>query len=123
MRKSEIGFAEGFLTTRGMNDNPHKAFDWDKAAEIIKEKLKTNPNLTAEAGLEGDWDYTGGTIFKNGKPTTEYYTYLESNWAMPTLIITLDNGQDESFDCFTGANERFSSDAKWDEISLAILNA
>ena len=122
MRKSELGFIEGFYTERVKNNNPHKAFDWDKAAEIIKEKLKTNPNLTAEAGLEGDWNYTGGIIFENGQPTTENYTFLESNWATPTLIITLDNGKDESFECFTGVNERFDAKAKWDKISLSILS-
>ena len=32
-------------------------FDWNKAAQIIKERGATN----ASAGLSGDWEYTGGT--------------------------------------------------------------
>lgn len=53
MKRSELTFMEGFTTTRSMNSNPLKAFDWNKAAEIIKIKLVDYPNLTAEAGLQG----------------------------------------------------------------------
>lgn len=100
------------------NKNKFKTFDWDKAAQIIKEKLKTNPNLLAEAGLQEDWEYTGGTIFEDGKPDSDSYTYLSSNWAIPTLIV--DN---EEIPCYTeDENTRFTEKSKWDEISLKILN-
>lgn len=120
MKKSELTFMEGF--TWGKAQEARKrgdiqmAFDWDKAGEIIKERLKTKPNLTAEAGLQGDWSYTGGIIFEDGKPTNENYTYLSSNWAKPTLEI---DGED--IECWVEENERFNYDTKWDETSLKIL--
>ncbi len=42
---------------------PHKVFDWKKAAEIIRDE---KPNR-ASAGLAGDWEYTGGDIYRDGK--------------------------------------------------------
>ena len=124
MRESTLTFMEGFSRSN-YDDAKAKgaiqmAFDWDKAAQIIKEKLKEYPDLSAEAGLEGDWEYTGGIIFEFGKPANEEYTYLSSNWATPTLIVTTDVGE-ESFECFTEENERFNSGSEWDEKSLKIL--
>jgi hypothetical protein len=125
MKQSTLSFAEGFLgknakiaTKKG---NIQKAFNWDKAAEIIKENLKQHPNLIAEAGLQGDWEYTGGVIFENGKPTNENYTYLSSNWATPTLILEWDEEEQEEIECFVEENDRFNSKTKWDETSLSIL--
>ena len=60
-----------------------KVFDWDKAAQIIKEK---NPEY-AEAGLFEDLEYTCGLIYKNEKPVYDSYTYLASTWATPVLKI------------------------------------
>jgi len=121
MKRSELTFAEGFLSTRSRNSNPHMRFDWDKAASIIKEHLD-KPNLIGEAGLNGDWDYTGGIIFEDGKPTNEEYTYLQSNWATPTLMLSWDGSIDVEFDCYTTDDKtRFDSDSKWDEQSLNIL--
>ncbi len=125
MKQSSLSFADGFLGIKAeaarKKEKPHKAFDWDKAAEIIKEKLKLHPDLKAEAGLQGDWNYTGGTIFENGKPTNDHYTYLQSNWATPTLILEWDGEEQEELECSTAANDRFGSDTKWDEKSLIIL--
>ena len=65
-------------------------FDWDKAAQIIKDSVATY----ASAGLRGDWEWTGGdwewtggTIFKDGEIVTDDYTYLSSTWAVPELFI------------------------------------
>jgi hypothetical protein len=68
---------------------PLKVFDWNKAAKILRERGVKD----ADAGLEGDYDYTRGSILKNGKPVAaeDTYTYLASTWATPTLII----GEDE----------------------------
>ena len=72
--------------------------------------------------MQGDWDYTGGTIFENGKPTNDEYTYLQSNWANPTLILEWDGEEQEEIECFTTDDtKRFNSDTKWDETSLSIL--
>ena len=69
-------------TNRGKEE---MVFDWIRAAEIIKEKGAK----TASAGLQGDWEYTGGEIFSEGKPIPEEdtYVYLASTWATPELDI------------------------------------
>jgi len=125
MKQSNYTFAEGFYGTPAIAAKARgakmKAFDWDKAAQIIKERFAQHPDLSAEAGLQGDWNYTGGVIFENGKPTKENYTYLSSNWAAPTLILSWDGNEQEELECSTEANERFDSDSKWDETSLGIL--
>lgn len=126
MKRSELSFADGFnpngqgVINIGLG-KPQMAFDWDKAANIIKEKLIEHPDLKAEAGLQGDWDYTGGVIFENGKPSNQEYTFLSSNWATPTLILEWDGEEQEEIECSILANERFNSGTKWDEISLNIL--
>ncbi len=71
--------------------------------------------------MQGDWNYTGGTIFRDGKPTNDEYTYLKSNWAKPTLILIWDGEEQEEIECLTESNDRFGSKTKWDEKSLNIL--
>lgn len=88
-------------------------FDWDKAARIIAER---KPKYAA-AGLRGDWEYTGGTIYEDGEPYYEY-TFLASTWAIPELDI--DN---EIIDCYVMESEtEWDSDTKWPKSALAILN-
>lgn len=124
MKQSNLTFREGFLGIQAeaarKTGAKQKTFDWDKAAQLIKENLQQHPNLIAEAGLQGDWDYTGGTIFYQGKPVVNGYTYLSSNWATPTLILTDENWEME-IDCFTVEQSRFNAGSKWDEKSLEIL--
>ena len=120
MKRSELTFIEGFTTTRSRNNNPQKAFDWDKAANIIKEEFLNHNDLIAEAGLQRDWAHTGGVIFEGGKPTNDSYTHLSSNWAIPTLILSWDNQEQREIECFV-IGGRFHSDSKWDEESLKIL--
>ena len=64
---------------------PLMVFDWNKAALIIKKRQPSR----ATAGLSGDWEWTGGTIFSDGKPVPidDTYTYLASTWATPELGI------------------------------------
>lgn len=121
MKKTEFSFADGFTSGMGLNDNPFKTFDWNKAAEIIKEKHKIHPDLIAEAGLQRDWDNTGGIIFENGKPTNENYTYLSSNWAIPTLILSSNGEEFEEIECYVEGETKYHSGSEWDEESLAIL--
>lgn len=124
LKKSELGFAEGFLGIRAMasKGNRYKVFDWDKAANIIKDKLKNHPDLKAEAGLQGDWAFTGGVIFCDGKPTDSSYTYLGSVWATPSLILSWDEIEQEEVECFSFGDEcRFDENSKWDDDSLKIL--
>jgi hypothetical protein len=122
MKKSELTFSEGFTTNRGINNNPHRVFDWDKASHIIKDTFSKHPDLVAEAGLQGDWNYTGGTIFENGKPVLDSYTYLASNWAIPTLILSYDGEDQQQIECWLYQSDcRFTSDSKWDSVSLSIF--
>ena len=73
-------------------------FDWAKAAELIKEHKASD----AAAGLEGDWEWTGGSILSDGKPVPEEdtYVYLASTWATPQLEI-----DGEYFDCYRMESE------------------
>ena len=88
-------------------------FDWDKAARLIKER---KPEL-ARAGLENDFEWTGGTIWENGKPVKDDYTYLSSTWATP--ILELDY---EEIPCYIMEHEtNWDCDTKWPESALAII--
>lgn len=126
MKQSNLTFLDGFSGTEAkaakVQGKTQKAFDWDKAAQIIKDKYKEHADLRCEAGLQGDWEYTGGCIFKKGKPYNDSFTYLSSNWAIPTLILEWDGEEQEEIDCFIEASDsRFDSSSKWDKISLEIL--
>lgn len=122
MKKSTLTFSEGFKGIAPVPRGPlQMAFDWDKAAKIIKKNLKLHPDLKAEAGLQLDWEYTGGTIFEQGKPVIDDYTYLSSDWAKPTLILSWGGFEQMEIECFTKENDRFGSKSKWDDKSLKIL--
>jgi len=93
-----------------------KTFDWDKAARLIKER---NPQKVS-AGLQSDWEWTGGDIYKNGKPVPQEdtYVYLASTWAIPEINI---DGNIE--DCYKMESETPNWDAEtyWPESALEIL--
>lgn len=57
----------------------------EKAAERIRE---TRPS-EAGAGLQGDWEWTGGAIWGGEAPVPrdDTYTYLASTWAVPELRL------------------------------------
>jgi hypothetical protein len=90
-----------------------RVFDWDEAARIIKERKPAS----ASAGLQDDLGWTGGTIW-DGKPVTESYCYLSSNWATPVLVI-----DDEEIACWRYADDGcgWDSGTKWPASALAIL--
>jgi len=89
-------------------------FDWDKAAQLILETEATY----AAAGLAGDWEYTGGTIFRDGEPVKDDYTFLASTWAVPEIRIDV-----ECIPCYRMESETpgWDSYTKWPESALAIL--
>lgn len=99
MPTQDISFLGSDALMKGMmnSGNPQRVFDWDKAAKLIKARLTNNPedSIVCEAGLAGDWNYTGGEIFRDGKPVEDSYTYLSSNWATPLLTIN-----DEEIECW-----------------------
>lgn len=75
-----------FAKGEASQGNRVRIFDWDKAAAI----LANGRVQEAEAGLEGDWEWTGGAILRGGEALTsreDTYVYLASTWATPQLLI------------------------------------
>ena len=105
---------EAFAMGNANRNKELMVFDWHKATKLIKERNATE----ASAGLSGDWEWTGGNIFSDGKPDTESYTYLASTWATPEIEI-----DGEVIDCFIMQNEShgWGCDTKWPESALALL--
>lgn len=90
-----------------------RVFDWDKAALILRERKP----LEASAGLHGDMEWTGGYIWKDGKPFLDDYTYLLSLWAIPILVIG-----DEEIECWKNTDGcLWSSGTKWPESAMKII--
>ena len=88
-------------------------FDWDKAARLI---VETKPEFAA-AGLRDDWEYTGGTIYDEGEPVMDDYTYLASTWAVPELSL-----EGEIVECYVMKSEtEWDEDTKWPDSALKIL--
>jgi hypothetical protein len=107
-----------FLMGEASRGKPLMVFDWDTAARLIVERGA----MSASAGLEGDWDWTGGTILENGEPVAsdDTYTYLASTWASPQLEI-----DGEIVDCwlYQDATPEWASDTYWPDSAAAILQA
>ena len=95
-----------------------KVFDWDKAAQILKDRNATS----AMAGLIEDWGWTAGEILEDGKPVPadDTHTYLASTWATPTLCI-----DGENIECYKMKSEApgWDSDTYWPQSALDIFNA
>lgn len=123
MREQNLSFfGPDAIMTGAINKNkPMRVFDWDIAAQIIKEHLIEHPDLIAEAGLQGDWSYTAGIIFENGAPTNEHYTFLASTHAQPTLLLSWGGEDQKELPCFTDESSRFDSNSKWDETALKFI--
>ena len=103
-------FAMGVAT----RNKESKVFDWDKAAQLIKE----SGCHVAEAGLRGDWEWTGGIIYEDGIVTNDY-TYLASTWATP--IIVLDDY--DEIECYKMKHEvpGWDADTKWPKSAMEII--
>ena len=108
-------FANGIAT----RNQESKVFDWQKAANLIKEALKANPKLYVEAGLEEDWSCTADVIMQNGE-VVHGMPYLASTWATPIVVI----GEVEH-ECYKMAHEvpDWNYDTVWPEVALDILKA
>ena len=93
-------------------------FDWHKAARLIK---NMNPEKV-EAGLSGDWNYTGGSIWENGEvvPEDNTYTFLSSTWATPVIRI---DGEAEVCYVMQSDAPDWDSDTYWPDSAIAILNS
>jgi len=106
---------------------PRRVFDWDRAAELIRDR---KPDYV-EAGLAGDWEYTGGCIYSDGKADTTSDCYLASTWAIP--MIDLDGNRQDCFVMEDEAHQRWAdecidengdvrlSQIRWPQSALKIL--
>jgi hypothetical protein len=103
-----------FIRASAAAGREQMVFDWIKAAKLIHER---KPELV-QAGLQGDWEWTGGTIFKDGKPVLDSYTFLASNHAAPE--IDLDGDRMPCY-CMQSAQPTFGSETKWPAEALAII--
>lgn len=103
-------FAMGLAT----QDLEPKVFDWDKAAQIIRD---TGAQYAA-AGLRDDWEHTGGEIYENGAPVKNSYTFLASTWATPELCV-----DGEYIECYKMQSQTpgWGCKTKWPASALAIL--
>lgn len=108
---------EAFQRGKATIGKEPKVFDWIKAAEIIRDSKV----IFASAGLSDDWEWTGGDIFRDGKPLpqNETYTHLASTWAIPELFI---NG--ETIECYKMQSETpgWNADTYWPDEALNVLN-
>lgn len=95
---------------------PHRVFDWNKAAEIIRDKQPDS----AIAGLSGDLEFTADTIFANGKRVTDACTYLSSSWAMPVLI--LDDGNEIACWVYEDDSDGWDANTYWPQSAIDILD-
>lgn len=91
-------------------------FDWDKAARLIAGRTPS----VARAGLRSDWEWTGGIIYSDGKPTPkkDTYTYLASTWAVPELEV-----DGKIVPCFKMQSQtpKWDSSTYWPRSARAIL--
>jgi hypothetical protein len=98
-----------------------RVFDWDKAAGIIANGRVTE----AAAGLQDDWEWTGGAILRECQPVPadDTYTYLASNWAIPELRLESTPDGDITLPCWLWADETgWDAHTYWPDSALAILN-
>lgn len=110
--------AQAFLLGELNRHKEEMVFDWDEAARLIRESSATK----ASAGLRGDWEWTGGDILTDGKPTPQEdtYVFLMSTWAIPELEL---NG--ERIECWRPRKDTPGWDAGtyWPQSALDILNS
>jgi hypothetical protein len=98
-------------------NQPLRVFDWITAAKLVKSR---RPSF-ASAGLSDDWDWTGGSIYRDGQPVPadETYTYLASTWAIPELDL---DGDVMGCWIWQKDSDGWTSETYWPDEALAILN-
>ncbi len=124
MEGNNLSFSDGFTIGVALAEaaiergDPHRVFDWDKAARLIIERC---PKV-AEAGLKNDWPSTGGVIWRNGAPVprADTYTYLGSRWAMPQIILD----DEDAIDCWIDGDQTdWDAYTYWPDSALAIVQS
>ena len=113
--RSNYGFwdEKAFDRGRANKDREKMVFDWINAARQIKDK---KPKV-ARAGLQDDFKFENGVIYKDGKIHTEDRTYLSSTWAKPILVL-----DDEVYECFIMEEQtEYNDSTKWPQEAIDIL--
>ena len=114
----EMDSMSTFQRGQASKNNESRVFDWDKAARLI---LERQPSV-AGAGLSEDWEYTGVTIWREGKVCTDEFDggYLASTWAIPQLDL-----DGEIIECYKMKHEvpDWDADTRWPQSALDILGA
>jgi len=115
-RKENIKTEMAFIMGEANRGKEMMVFDWNRAAMRITEE---HPK-SASAGLRDDWEWTGGEIYRDGKPIKNESTYLASTWATPELEM---DGNIEP--CYRMESEApgWNSGTKWPESALNILKS
>ena len=91
-------------------------FDFSKAVKIIRENNIRN----ARWGLDGDWSATNDYCLRDGKAVTDHDAYLNSTWAIPTLINE-DTGAE--YPCYTVENkDTWDTRLDWTQEEIDLLN-
>ena len=105
-----------FARCQAAQGNEHRVFDWEKAARLI---LERKPSVVS-AGLQDDWEWTKGEIWKDGLPVPkeDTYTYLASNWAIPEIDI-----DGEIIECYRMESKTpgWGPETYWPKEALKIL--
>ena len=107
---------QAFGRAQAAKGNEPMVFDWDRAAQILKDNSVQN----AQAGLEEDWEYTGGDILVDGKIPKKSYTFLSSTWARPQLQY-----QGELINCYKMRKDtpNWSSEIFWPDSARKIFES
>lgn len=112
---SQRNAAVDAMEKTGVDTN--RVFDWHKAAILIKERRPS----TVDAGLQDDLYWTGGCIFRDGKPDLESGAFLASIWACPVIIL-----DGEEIECYIDAKRAeelgWNAYTIWPQSALDILN-
>lgn len=105
---------QAFANGEADHGNNIMIFDWDKAARLIRERKPKS----ASAGLNGDWSYTGGEIYRDGVMIHDNYCYLGSMWATPILVMDGDE-----VECYRMQSDTlgWSAKTKWPESARLIM--
>lgn len=103
---------DGFIRGQANRGQERMVFDWNRAASLIREAGAKE----ASAGLSGDWEWTGGTIYAEGAPVLDGGAYLASTWATPEI-------DGVTHDCYRMESETpgWGSGTVWPASALATL--
>ena len=103
-----------FNRAEAMRKHEMMVFDWDKAARLIR---KHNPEF-ASAGLQGEWEFSGGLIYAHGRPTNTSFTHLASTVSVPVLDM-----DGRVVKCYKMKHEvpEWGAETKWPKSALDIL--